>query len=164
MNNTRKILSLLALFLIVGGAVTSFFVLRNKAKAPDTANNQVNATPTPSSVSTTRRNPTCNDFASNLVSGTGKQPSNFPQPFGNTTVCGTSTELNETYYIFYVDQDRLFDYYGNALKALNYTVNPPAKGKEEGDFKMEFSNTNGDSGYVYWYGDKAAYAINYNAK
>lgn len=142
----RRVLGLALLVLLIGAAVTAFFIWRNRAKAPGDSDSAV------------RRDIKCEDFGDKLETGTGYQPVNFPQPFGEVTICGTNSDINTTYYIFDVDKDRLFDYYGGEMKKMGYNVTS-AESLSKGDYRITFQYLDKQLGHVLWYGDKKAFEI-----
>lgn len=160
MKGYRRVLLYILLVLLIGSAVTAFFIFKNKAKAPasETKQNPI--------VENKRKSITCEEFnrSYEFVAGTGKQPQGFPQPFGNTIVCGTLTAANTTYYIIDVDKEKLFSHYGSYLKSQGYTIEVPKPGRDGDDASIEFIAPNGDHGDVYWHGGTRSYEITYVSK
>lgn len=167
MKNIQTVVAALAAVIIIGGGVTSFFVWRNKAKAP----NENSTSTTTQNTTSSRKNTDCKEFNPTLTNslgesvnplkaGVGEQPEDFPQPFGNTVVCGTDDANGTSYYIFDIEKDKFFEYYGNALKQKEYVVEDVQPSEREGDFVQRFTKST-DMGLLYWYGDKKAFAIQY---
>ncbi len=146
-----------------------FFIWKNKASAPgdrsSNSNNNQNA------IVDTRTEPSCEELNSNirlegsdifdpLEYGVGRQPSDFPQPFGNTIICGNKN--NTAFYISPASSEQVFSHYRSNLDSKGYTVTR-RETDDKGNSFIRFSR-NTEKGTITTYKGFKVFSITYSDK
>lgn len=163
----KKALSLIFVTLLVGSGISFYFINKNRAKAPGatiaTSTQNIPVASTPTSIGKSLR--TCDEFnaAATLAVGVGKQSVDFPQPFGNTVICGTNEAEGRTYYISPATSEQIQSYYKIELRKQGYIVNEGPDDTGGRNPLFTFRNEKA-YGVIYTYPSSNAYYIDYSLK